>query len=263
MGKILTQEEIDALLEAFGRPGADRWRAWAARLADRFRAQFWVEDADGRYPAIALDADKRPVDSLTSNIGHLLGTGLLDAQEEALVAQRLGSPGLDSGYGVRTLSTGDAGYWPLRYHGGTVWTHDTAITVTGLVRSGHPDVAARLVEGLLTAGSELGYRLPELHSGDARGSVPAVVPYPAACRPQAWSAASAVALLSSSLGLRPDVPGGTLVVSPPAPSPVGSLRVTGLRLAGHDLEVSVAAGGAASVRTQAPVRVTTADVQPG
>lgn len=252
-----------ALLEAFGRPGAERWRAWAARLADRFRAQFWVEDADGRYPAIALDADKRPVDSLTSNIGHLLGTGLLDAQEEALVAQRLGSPGLDSGYGVRTLSTADAGYWPLRYHGGTVWTHDTAITVTGLVRSGHPDAAARLVEGLLAAGSELGYRLPELHSGDARGSVPAVVPYPAACRPQAWSAASAVALLSSVLGLRPDVPGGTLLVTPPVPSPVGSLRVTGLRLAGHDLEVSVARGGAATVRTQAPVRVATADVQPG
>lgn len=254
------------LLDAFGRPGADRWREWASGLADRFRAQFWVEDADGRYPAIALDADKRPVDSLTSNIGHLLGTGLLDVEEEALVARRLGSAALDSGYGVRTLSTGDAGYWPLRYHGGTVWTHDTAITVTGLIRSGHTDVAARLVEGLLAAASELGYRLPELHAGDARGSVPAVVPYPAACRPQAWSAASAIALLSSVLGLRPDVPGGTLLVSPAAGAPVGSLRVTGLRLAGHDLEVSVGADGGATVRTQAPVRVIgavqTADVHP-
>lgn len=251
-----------ALLEAFGRPGADRWRAWASRLADRFRAQFWVEDARGRYPAIALDADKRPVDSLTSNIGHLLGTGLLDADEEALVARRLGSPSLDSGYGVRTLSTDDAGYWPLSYHGGSVWTHDTAITVAGLVRSGHADVAARLVEGLLAAGSDLGYRLPELHAGDARGSVPGVVPYPAACRPQAWSAASAVALLSSVLGVRPDVPGGTLRVSPVVPSPVGALRVTGLRLAGHDLEVAVGADGTASVRTHAPVRVDAALVHP-
>ena len=72
-----------ALLEAFGRPGADRWRAWAAELATRFRAAFWVQDATGRYPAIALDADKRAVDTVTSNIGHLLGTGLLDARRGA------------------------------------------------------------------------------------------------------------------------------------------------------------------------------------
>ena len=245
-----------ALLEAFGRPGAEGWRAWAAALGERFRQQFWVEDAEGAYPAIALDADKRAVDTLTSNIGHLLGTGLLTADEESEVARRLGSPVMDSGYGLRTLSSESGGYWPMRYHGGTVWTHDTAIALAGLARAGHHDTASSLVEGLLAAASEVGYRLPELHSGDARGSVPAVVPYPAACRPQTWPSASAALILSSILGVVADVPNETLHVSPMAPSPVGAIRVTGLRVAGHNLDVEVdAAGSVVSVHTDAPLRI--------
>jgi glycogen debranching enzyme len=245
-----------ALLDAFDRPGAERWRRWADRLAERFRARFWVSDDEGPYPAVALDADKRAVDALTSNIGHLLGTGLLDAEEEAHIARRLGSPAMDSGYGLRTLSTESGGYWPLRYHGGTVWTHDTAIAIAGLARSGHTDVAVRLIEGLLAAGSDLGYRLPELHSGDARGAVPAVVPYPAACRPQAWSASSAVVLLTSVLGLEADVPSGLLRASPLVPSPVGALRVAGLRVGGRDLAIDIdAAGILREVRTDAPLQV--------
>jgi len=232
-----------ALLAAFGRPGAQRWRSWAAELAERFRERFWVRDAVGRYPAIALDADKRPVDALTSNIGHLLGTGLLDADEEAEIAARLGSPELDSGYGLRTMATSSTGYWPLRYHGGAVWAHDTAIAVAGLVRAGHADVAARLAGGLLAAAAELGYQLPELHSGNARGTVPGVVPYPAACHPQAWSAASAVVVLTAFLGLAPDVPGGTVRVRAVRPAPFGRLRVAGLRLAGRPVTVELAPDG--------------------
>jgi glycogen debranching enzyme len=232
-----------ALLEAFGRPGAEGWRAWADGMRARFREAFWVQDDEGGYPAIALDADKKPVDTLTSNIGHLLGTGLLTAEEEAQVARRLAAPEMDSGYGLRTMATSSGGYWPLRYHGGSVWTHDTAIVVAGLTRAGHADVAARLAEGLLAAGADLEYRLPELYAGDARGSVPAVVPYPAACRPQAWSAASAVVLLTAFLGLDPDVPAGRVGVRPVAPSPFGALEVHGLRVAGADLSVSVAADG--------------------
>ncbi|HEY3436057.1 MAG TPA: amylo-alpha-1,6-glucosidase, partial [Actinotalea sp.] len=245
------------LLEAFGRPGAERWRAWAAVLAGRFRERFWVQDDDGRYPAIALDAAKHPVDSLTSNIGHLLGTGLLSADEETLVALRLGSSALDSGYGLRTMGTGSAGYWPMSYHGGSVWTHDTAIAVTGLVRSGHPEVAIPLLEGLLSAASDFAYRMPELHSGDARGTVPAAVPYPAACRPQAWSAASAVSLLTAVLGLRADVPGGRVTLAPMSPSPVGSLSVRGLRVAGEPLDVDIdAVGGVRHVAAAGHLRTT-------
>jgi len=223
----------------------------------RFRASFWVQDASGRYPAIALDADKRPVDTLTSNIGHLLGTGLLDADEERTVADRLGGPDMDSGYGLRTMSSTSGGYWPLRYHGGSVWAHDTAIAIAGLARSGHTGVASQLAEGLLCAAEAVDYRLPELYSGAARGSVPTVVPYPAACRPQAWSAAAAVSVLAAALGLQPDVPHGVLRLDPPTPSPFGAVRASGLTLAGLPLTVQIDEHGTVvDVAAVADVRVT-------
>lgn len=191
-----------SLLEAFGLEGADEWRAWASALRERFHAAFWITDAErcgelGPYPAIALDAHKRPVDTVTSNLGHLLGTGLLDAEQSALVAARLASPQLDSGYGVRTMSTDAAGYWPLSYHGGAVWSHDTAIAIAGLVRTGHRDAAASLAEGLLRVAESAGFRMPELHSGDPASSSARPVPYPASCRPQAWSAAAAIVVLEA------------------------------------------------------------------
>ena len=142
--------------------------------------------------------DKRPVDTVTSNLGHLLGTGLLNAQEASLVARRLVSPELDSGFGLRTMSTDSTGYWPLSYHGGSVWTHDTAIAIMGLARDGFAAEAATLSEGLLRAAVAFDYRMPELHSGDAAASQPAPVPYPAACRPQAWSAAASIAVWNAS-----------------------------------------------------------------
>jgi glycogen debranching enzyme len=184
------------LLERLGMPGTE-WRHWAERLRERFAESFWVDDPAGAYPAIALDADKRPVDSLTSNIGHLLGTGLLDAGQSALVAARLVSPELSSGFGLRTMSTAAAGYWPLSYHGGSVWAHDTAIAIRGLVRAGFPAEALQLCDGLIAAASSFGFRMPELHSGDASVDLARAVPYPAACRPQAWSAAAAVVVFSA------------------------------------------------------------------
>ncbi|MFJ6197180.1 glycogen debranching N-terminal domain-containing protein [Micromonospora sp. NPDC092111] len=228
------------LLDAFGRPGADRWRGYAARLADTFRASFWVDGgADGPRPALALDRDKRPVDSLTSNIGHLLGTGLLSAEEEARVAALLAADSLSGGFGLRTMSTDDAGFSPLSYHCGSVWTHDTAIVLAGLARGGFHRAALGLAEGLLGAAEAFDYRLPELHGGDARDLLGRPVPYPAACRPQAWSAASAVLLLQAGAGLHPDVPNGRVSVRPLAGPEFGALTVRGLRVAGVPVDVHV------------------------
>ena len=190
------------LLEAFGVGEPAQWRAWAASLRSRFDA-FWITDAAGSYPAIALDAEKRPVDTVTSNLGHLLGTGLLTDAQAASVAARLVDPTLSSGFGLRTMSTDSAGYWPLSYHGGSVWTHDTAIAIAGLAADGFTAEAARLSEGLLSAAASFGYRVPELHSGDDASLFPVAVPYPAACRPQAWSAAAAISVWASSQRLKP------------------------------------------------------------
>ncbi|MDT5042855.1 MAG: hypothetical protein QOE51_3840 [Actinoplanes sp.] len=229
-----------ALLDAFGRPGGDRWREYAGGLADRFRARFWV---DGGYPALALDRDKRPVDALTSNIGHLLDTGILNAAEEQAVAAALAGDVMSGGYGLRTMAADSGGYSPLSYHCGSVWTHDTAIVIAGLAKTAFSDAANALIDGLLVAAETFDYRLPELHSGDARRDFDRPMPYPAACRPQAWAAAAAIAILSAQLGIYPDVPNGLVALRPIA----RPLAVQGLRIAGHDIDISVAADGTASL----------------
>ncbi|MBG0740472.1 amylo-alpha-1,6-glucosidase [Paeniglutamicibacter antarcticus] len=185
-----------ALLTAFGR-SASRWRAWGTDLQRRFREKFWCADAAGRFPAIALDADKRPVSSAASNMGHLLGTGLLNAAESRAVAERLTAPDLFTGFGIRTLSQTNAGYWPLSYHCGSVWSHDTAIIVAGLRKDGHASTAHRIASGLLDAAEAFHYRLPELFGGYSRRQAPAPVPYPMSCFPQAWAAAAAAPLLDA------------------------------------------------------------------
>jgi hypothetical protein len=214
------------LLTAFGAGDAAQWRDWANRVAASFRKTFWVSDEWGGYPALALDSGSRPVDSLTSNIGHLLGTGLLTSAEESLVAARMVGPDMDSGFGLRTMSTRNGGYNPLSYHCGSVWSHDTAIVIRGLVRSGHATTAAALADGLLAAASAFGWRLPELYSGEPRAGAPWATPYPAACRPQAWSVAAAGALVQALLGLDADAPSGTVTVRPPG------LRADGVSGAG-------------------------------
>ncbi|MFI6502451.1 glycogen debranching N-terminal domain-containing protein [Nonomuraea typhae] len=233
-----------ALLEAFGRPGGSRWLDYAGRLAERFRERFWV---DGGYPALALDRDKRPVDALTSNIGHLLGTGILSAAEERQIAQTLKNPAMSGGFGLRTMSTDDAGFSPHSYHCGSIWAHDTAIVISGLARTGHGELAAELAQGILAAAETFGYRLPELHAGDDRLLMGRAVPYPAACRPQAWSAAAAMAILHAAAGLYPDVPGGRVTVRPLPGAPLGALAVRGLRVGGAAVDVTVDGYGTARV----------------
>ena len=231
------------LLDALGLEGAGELRDWAARLAERFRARFWVEDGEGPYPALALDGDKRPVDALTSNIAHLLGTGLLDQEQSALVVERLTGPGMDSGYGLRTMDRREGGYSPLSYHCGTVWPHDTAIAIWSMARAGFANRAAGLVDGLLAAAVRFDYRLPELYSGDGPHDGAGVSPYPAACRPQAWAAASIGAIVQCLLGLHADLPSGTVQLTPIGDHRFGALRVTGLKAGDEEYGVEVGPTG--------------------
>lgn len=242
------------LLDAFGRPGADRWRQYAADLRNRFHEAFWTSDELGPYPVLALDGHKERVDAPASNMGHLLSSGILSPEQAARIADRLVHPSMSSGFGLRTMSETAGGYSPLSYHCGSVWPHDTAIAIHGLARAGFPAQAMVLAEGLLAASAAFDGRLPELYGGFAREEVPVPVPYPASCRPQAWAAASAVVLLQAVLGLTVDVPAGEVTISP-APT-AGGLTVTGLQVAGADLDVAVDPGGhVVSARTDADVRL--------
>lgn len=242
------------LLDHFGVDGADAWRAWADRLRTRFHASFWIDSADGAYPAIALDAQKRAIDTVTSNLGHLLGTGLLDDRQSALVARRLVAPDMSTGFGLRTMSSASGGYWPLSYHGGSVWTHDTAIAITGLAKAGFGSEAAQLSVGLLAAASGFDYRMPELYSGDDAAIFGRPVPYPAACRPQAWSAAASVSVLASALGLDPNAQSGVLGVAP-STAGLGAISVRGLRFAGADVSIEIDAHGDVTGATGATFEV--------
>jgi glycogen debranching enzyme len=231
-----------ALLDAFGRPGASAWRAWAERLRHRFREAFWVDDSGRRFPAIALDGHNRPVDSLGSNIGHLPGTGLLDPDESAQVAARLTGPDMDSGWGLRTMTATSPRFNPLSYHGGSVWPHDTAIAVEGLARAGEDEAATALLRGLIAASRHFQYRLPELFGGQQRGPGTHPLPYPSACRPQAWAAGAALLLLRAVLGIDPDIPSGVVHLRPLRPAPFERLALTGMPLAGGHLGVTVERG---------------------
>jgi glycogen debranching enzyme len=178
-------------------------------------------------------------------MGHLLATGILDAQECTHVARRLTGAELASPFGLRTLATTAAGYNPLAYHAGTVWPHDTVVAVLGLARTGQHAAAAQHITALLEAAHRFDYRLPELYGGDDGPT-----PYPPSCRPQAWAAAVGPAILTALLGLTADVPDGRVVLRPMVPSPVGALRVSGFQLAGGELDVSVDAGGRVAIHSR-------------
>lgn len=182
-----------ALLDALGDPaGADAWRAWAQRMRERFRAAFWVERGGERYPAIALDGAGVPVDAKASNMGQLLGTSLLSPDEEAHVARLLIDPRFASGWGLRTMASDEGGYWPLSYHCGSVWPHDTGIVIEGMLRAGLAAEARELAAQLVRTADAFDGRVPELFAGLSSEESSTPVTYPASCRPQAWSAAAVV-----------------------------------------------------------------------
>jgi glycogen debranching enzyme len=230
------------LLDRFGRPGGDAWRSWAAALRQRFAARYRLRDELGLYLAVALDGTGQPVDAPASNMGHVLSTGLLDDDDARAVARRLGAPSMASGWGLRTMATTAAGFNPLSYHGGSVWPHDTAIAAWGCAEVGERDAAVTLLRGLVAAAPFFRYRLPELFSGLPREGGGFPVPYPAACRPQAWSAAAALLLVRACLRPRPAVPDGQLTLAPLWPPPFARLELRDLPLAGGTLDLVVDAG---------------------
>ena len=250
------------LLEAFGEAGADELRGYAEGLRERVRSRFWVghDSPGGPWLGLAVDGQGSTVDGLGSNMGHVLGTGTLDAAESARVAATLVSDRLLDTYGVRTLASDNGGFNPIGYHTGSIWTHDTAICAWNLSRAGHPAQAALVVRTLLSSSVAFGHRWPELYAGATTLDQPA--PYPAACRPQAWAAASAAVLVSVSLGLEPDLPSGRLVLRPCRPAPFGEMTVEGLRAAGRTFGVHCAADGSVTV-LDAPDGLDVEVVQPG
>ena len=216
---------------------AARYRAKAADLKTAFNRDFWI-DSRGWF-ALGLDAEKKPIDALGSNMGHCLWTGIVDEDKAPAVAAHLLSPEMFSGWGIRTLASNMAGYNPVSYHLGSVWPHDNAIIAAGLTRYGFVDEAQRVITAMLDTATNFGSRLPELFGGLGRDEVPFPVSYPSSCSPQAWAAASPLLFLRSILRLDPWVPHGKVWLDPVLPERIKRLRVARIPLAGRRVTVEV------------------------
>ena len=211
--------------EVWGDPElADRLERDAAALRERFDRDFWLPEA-GFY-ALALDGDKKPVATLTSNIGHLLWSGIVADERVETVVAHLSGDNMYSGWGVRTLATGQPVYNPIEYHNGTVWPHDTALIAAGLARYGRRQEANRLVVALLDAAAHFAFRLPEAFAGYPRDHTQVPVEYPSACSPQAWASGAPLLLLRIMLGLEPTTNG--LTVRPHLPAEVSRVLLRGV-----------------------------------
>ncbi|MBA3330095.1 MAG: amylo-alpha-1,6-glucosidase, partial [Actinobacteria bacterium] len=203
---------------------AGRLEREAAELKERFNRDFWI--AERGYFALALDGEKRQVDSLTSNIGLLLWSGIVDDDKAASVAEQLLGERLFSGWGVRTMAKGDAGYNPIEYHNGTVWPHDNSFIAAGLARYGFREEAARIAEAIFEAARFFDFRLPEVFAGYERERTGAPVEYPTASSPQAWATGAPLLLIRVQLGL--EARDGELEVDPVLPPSIATLSLRGL-----------------------------------
>jgi glycogen debranching enzyme len=200
---------------------ADRLEREAADLKERFNRDYWISDR--QFYALALDGSGRRVDSLTSNIGHLLWSGIADEDKAEACVGHLMSDALFSGWGIRTMASTEAGYNPIGYHVGTVWPFDNSISAWGLARYGYRNEAARIALGILEAAPYFHERLPEAFSGLPRARTRFPVEYPTSCSPQAWSTGAPLLLLRVLLGIEPI--GDRLLVDPALPKKLGRLEV--------------------------------------
>lgn len=208
---------------------ADRLERDAEQLRARFDAAYWVDERGGYY-ALSLDADKRPVDSMCSNMGLLLWSGIVLPERVDAVVDCLMAEPLWSGWGVRTMSSDDRAFNPLSYHNGTVWPHDNSLIAWGLARYGRWQEAYRIVLRMLEAAAYFDHQLPEVFAGLPRAETPFPIAYPTAARPQAWAAGTPVLLLQILLGLQPNRRRQVLEsTAPELPSWAGSLRLSGVR----------------------------------
>jgi glycogen debranching enzyme len=226
---------------------ARHWTEEAARLKEAFNERFWLPDRG--YFAIALDGKKRPVDALASNMGHCLWMGIVDQDKAAQVADRLMSPEMFTGWGIRTLASSMGAYNPASYHNGSVWPHDSSLVAHGLMRYGFVEEAQKIAYGLFEAADFFGGRLPELFCGLDRAAYPEPIAYPSSCSPQAWAAAAPIHLIRVLMRFDPGLTWNELWIAPVLPPGFGQFHVDNIPFAGKarlqiDIDKdSVAVGG--------------------
>jgi len=198
---------------ALNDPGAAEWADRAESTRALVEERFWLEDE--QFYAVALDGDGEPCRAIASNAGHLLFTGLPSPQRARAVSRRMLSAEFRSGWGIRTLATGQARFNPMSYHDGSVWPHDTAMAAAGMARYGERRAVAMLLNEIYSAATHFQLRLPELFCGFERLTGEPPIAYPVACLPQAWAAGSVFMMMQAALGISIDALTGAVDVDDP------------------------------------------------
>ncbi|AGB41491.1 glycogen debranching enzyme [Halobacteroides halobius DSM 5150] len=208
----------------------------AQELKANFEAKFWLEKRE--FYALALDQNKDPLASITSDIGHCLWSGIIADDKAQQVVDRLVADDMSSGYGIRTMSKEDEGYNPISYHNGSVWPHDNSLIVAGMKSYGYSHAANQITNELLSASKNFEYyRLPELYCGFDKKE--GIVDYPIACSPQAWAAATPYLLLEAILGLNVNLPENKVYLDPTLPDNLTTIEIRGLTLGTQQLDFKV------------------------
>ena len=235
------------VFDALGQPErASALRRKAADLFAKFNAAFWDEGA-GFY-AYMLDGEKRRVMTVASNPGHLLWSGIVPPDRAERVAARLLAPDMNSGWGIRTLSSTHPAYNPYSYQNGSVWPHDNSLIALGLKRYGFSKEVGQVARDISGAASHFMLnQLPELYSGVERDGANFPVQYLGANVPQAWAAGSCFALLQAMLGIQPDAPLDRLFVDPDLPEWLPDVTLLDLRVGRRHLDIRFRRDGAKTV----------------
>jgi glycogen debranching enzyme len=234
---VAAKQSVAALFQAWGDTArAQRLRVEAAEMRERMLRAYWV-DEDGTL-AFALDGRKRVIRTATSNPGHCLWTGVVDAERGQRVADRLMRPDLWSGFGVRTLSSEHPAFDPFSYQRGSVWPHDSMLAAAGMRRYGRIGDFWAIVDGLLDAVTSFERcQMPELFAGLQRHEEDVPLPYDQANVPQAWAAGTMFHAVRLLLGFEPDVPAGRVYVDPALPPWCPELTLDNVRVGGERLSI--------------------------
>lgn len=216
---------------------SEKLQKQAGLLKEKFNRSFWIDEK--KFFALGLDKDKKQIDSLSSSIGHLIWSGIVDQDKIPFLIDHLNGTNLYNGWGVRTLGTNSYGYNPIGYHCGTVWPHDNSIIAAGAKKIGQNEFALRIIKDIINAGTYFGHRLPEVFAGYDKSISPFPVHYPTAASPQAWSAGTPLLFLTLLLGLQPDARSKTLHINPILPPKTSYIRLDGVSAFGKHFLIEV------------------------
>jgi glycogen debranching enzyme len=228
-----------AIASALGQTKKARVLSTQAKvLKETFQKAFWCEEIS-TY-ALALDGEKQQCKVSASNAGHCLYAGIAEVEQAGRIANTLMQEHSFSGWGVRTLAVAEARFNPMSYHNGSIWPHDNALIAAGLARYGFKDHANRILSGLFAASLFVEYRLPELFCGFYRRDGEGPVPYPVACSPQSWAAASVFLLLQAILGMKIDAAASRLsFVRPVLPEFLEEIQIKNLKVGNGSVDLLI------------------------